>query len=140
MLAEIKGSQASIFAPNKSVIYNCSWKTKYVLRGIPLACVAVLAENRGWRQRWSTSFFSNKIQITCGIHKDLYCLFYKNHLDSLSASKIFVFRLTMTQTNLCSRCIRPGFFALFSIAGFFLTLRLFVTVFQNRNKRAYAKS
>ena len=74
----------------------------------------------------------NKIEITCGIHKDLYFLPCKNHHESLLASKIFVFRLTMTQTrlihfsNLCSSCIGPGFFALISIAGFLLILRLFV--------------
>ncbi len=76
--------------------------------------------------------FSNKIEITYGIHEDLYFLPYKNHHESLSASKIFVFRLTITQTglihcrNLCSNCIGPGFFALLSIARFLPTLRLFM--------------
>ncbi len=76
---------------------------------------------------------SNKIEITCGIHKGLYFLLYKNHHESLSASLIFVFRLTVTPTrlihcsNLCSSCIRPGLFAWLSIAGFRLTFRLFVT-------------
>ncbi len=56
---------------------------------------------------------SNKIEITCGIHEDLYFLPYKNHHESFSASKIFVLRRTMTQTrlihrsNLCSSGIGP---------------------------------
>ncbi len=76
--------------------------------------------------------FSNKIEITCGIHKGLYFLSHKNHHASLSASRVFFFRLTMTWTrlihriNLCSSCIGPGPFALLSIAGFLPTLRLFV--------------
>ncbi len=76
--------------------------------------------------------YSNKIEITCGIHKGLYFLLYKNHSKSLSASKIFILRLTMTRTkpihcsNLYSRCIGAGLFALLSIAGFLPTLRLFV--------------
>ena len=74
----------------------------------------------------------NKIEITCGIHEGLYFLLYKNHHESLSASKIFVFRLTLTWTRLihcsnsCSRCIGPGFSSLFIIAGFLPTFRLFV--------------
>ena len=74
---------------------------------------------------------SNKIEITFGIHKGLYFLPYKNYHKSLSMSRIFVLRLTITQTrlshcsNLCSSCIGPSFFALLSIAGFLLTLRLF---------------
>ncbi len=76
--------------------------------------------------------FSNKNEITCGIHQGLYCLAKKNHYESLSTSKINLLCLTMTQTrliycsNLCSSCIRSGFFALLSIAGFLPTLRLFV--------------
>ena len=76
---------------------------------------------------------SNKIEITCDIYEGLYFIPYKNHHESLSPSKIFVFRLTMTWTrliqcsNLCSSCIGPGFFALLTIAGFLLTLHLFVT-------------
>ena len=75
---------------------------------------------------------SNKIEITCGIHEGLYFFPYKNHHESLAASRIFVFCLTMTQTrlihcsNLYSSCIGPGFLALLSIAGFLLTLRPFV--------------
>ncbi len=76
--------------------------------------------------------FSNKIKITCGIYKSLYFLSHKDHHESLSASRILVFRLTMTRTrlihygNLCSSYTRPGSFALLSIARFFPTLRLFV--------------
>ncbi len=76
--------------------------------------------------------FSNKIGITCGIHESLYFLPYKNHHESLSASRIFVFCLTMTWTrliycsNLCCSCIWPSLFTLLSIAGFLLILRLFV--------------
>ncbi len=79
--------------------------------------------------------FSNKIEIICGIHKGLYFLPYKNYQESLSASRILVLCLTMTQTrlihcsNLCSSCIGSGFFALLSIAGFLLILRFFVTFF-----------
>ncbi len=74
----------------------------------------------------------NKIEITCGIYEGPYFLPHKNHHESLSASKIFALRLTMTQTrlfhcsNTCSSCIKPGFFALLSIVRFLLTLRLFV--------------
>ncbi len=76
--------------------------------------------------------FLNKIEITCGIHESLYFLPHKNQHESLSASKVFVFYLTMTQTrlihhgNLCSSCIGPGPFALLSIARLLPTLRLFV--------------
>ncbi len=76
--------------------------------------------------------FLNKIEITCGIHEDLYFLPYKNYDESLSASRIFLLRLTMPRTrlihcsNLCSGCIVPGFFALLSIAGFLPTLHFFV--------------
>ncbi len=76
--------------------------------------------------------FSNKIEITYGIHEILYFLPQKNQHESLSAIRVFVFRLTMTRTrlihycNLCSRCIGPGPFALLSIARFLPTLRLFV--------------
>ncbi len=76
--------------------------------------------------------FSNKIENTCGIHEGLYFLSHKNHHESLSASKVFLFRLTMTQTrlihrsNLCSSCIEPVPFVLLSIAGFLPALRLFV--------------
>ena len=76
---------------------------------------------------------SNKIEITRSIHKGLYFLPYKNHHESLLASEIFVFCLTMTQTRLiyysqlCSGCIGLGLFALLSIARFLSTLRLFVT-------------
>ncbi len=74
----------------------------------------------------------NKIEITFGIHEGQYFLPYKNHHELLSASKIFALRLTMTRTklihcsNLCPRCIGPGFFALLSIVWFLATLRLFV--------------
>ncbi len=73
--------------------------------------------------------FSNKIEITCGIHERLYFL---THHESLSASRVFFFRLTMTRTrfihrsNLCTSCIGPGPFALLSIARFLPILRLFV--------------
>ncbi len=76
--------------------------------------------------------FSNKIEITCGIHEGLYFLSHKNHHESLSASRVFLFHLTMTRTrlihrrNLCSSCIGPGPFALLSIARFLPTLSLFV--------------
>ncbi len=76
--------------------------------------------------------FLNKIKITLGIHKRLYFLSYKNHHESLLASRVFIFCLTMTRTrlihrsNLWSSCIGPGPFALLSIAGFLPTLRLFV--------------
>ena len=76
--------------------------------------------------------FSNKIDITCGIHENLYLLPYKNHHESLSASSIFILCLTMNQTglihyiNLLFSCIGPDFFALLSIAGFLPTLLLFV--------------
>ncbi len=76
--------------------------------------------------------FSNKIEITCGIHESLYFLPHKNHHESLSASRILVFCLTMTRTrlihhgNLCSSCTWPGSFPLLRIARFLLTLRLFV--------------
>ncbi len=76
--------------------------------------------------------FSNKIEITCGIHESLYFLPYKNHYESLSASKVFVLCLTMTWTrlihcsNLCSSCIGPSFFALLSIEVFLPILHLFV--------------
>ncbi len=76
--------------------------------------------------------FSNKIEITCSIHKGLYFMLYKNHHESLKASRILVFRLTMTWSrlihcsNLRSSYVGPGLFALLSIAGFFLILRLFV--------------
>ncbi len=76
--------------------------------------------------------FSNKIETTCGIHERLYFFSHKNHHESLSASRVFLFCLTMTRTRLihrrtlCSSCIGPGPFALLSIVGFLLTLRLFV--------------
>ncbi len=76
--------------------------------------------------------FSNKIEITCGIDERRYYLSHKNHHESLSTSRVFLFRLTMTRTrlihrgNLCSICIGPGPFALLSIARFLPTLRLFV--------------
>ncbi len=76
--------------------------------------------------------FSNKIEITCGIHEGLYFLPHNNHHESLLASRILVLRLTITQTrlihysNLCSSCIGPGPFALLRIARFLPTLRLFV--------------
>ncbi len=76
--------------------------------------------------------FSNKIEITYGIHKSLYFLPHKNHHESLSASRILVLRLKMTRTrfihygNLYSSCIGPGPFAFLSIARFLLTLRFFV--------------
>ncbi len=76
--------------------------------------------------------YSNRIEITCDIHKSLYFLPYKNHHESLPARRVFVHRLTMTWTrlihcsNLCSSSIGLGFFALLSLAGFLLTLRLFV--------------
>ncbi len=76
--------------------------------------------------------FLNKIEITYGIHEGLYFLPYKKHHESLSASRIFVFRLTMTRTRLihcsllCCSCIEPAFFMLLSIAGFLSTLRFFV--------------
>ena len=82
--------------------------------------------------RMVRNVFSNKIEITCGIHEGLYFLPYKNHHESLSASRILIFCLTMTETrlihysNLFSSYIRPGPFALLSIARFLLTLRLFV--------------
>ncbi len=81
------------------------------------------------------NFFSNKIEITCGIHESLYFLPYKNHHESSSANRVVVFRLTMIRTrlihygNLCSSCIRPGLFALLSIARFLPTLRLLVAFF-----------
>ncbi len=77
----------------------------------------------------------NKIEIACGIHKGLYFLPYKKYHKSLSASRIFVFCLTITWTrlihcnNLCSSCIGPGFLTLLSIAGFLPTLHLFVAFF-----------
>ncbi len=77
--------------------------------------------------------FSNKIEITCGIHEGLYFLAPKNYHELLSESRILVFRLTMTGTrlinyeNLYSSCIRPGHFAFFSIARFLPTFSLFVT-------------
>ncbi len=76
--------------------------------------------------------FSNKIEITCGIHESLYFLPHKNHHESLSASRILVFRLTMTRTklihygNLGSSRTGPGPFALLSITRFLPSLRLFV--------------
>ena len=76
--------------------------------------------------------FSNKIEITCSIQESLYFLPHKNHHESLSASRILLFCLTMTQTrlihhdNLCSSCIWPGPIMLLKIAGFLLTLRLLV--------------
>ncbi len=76
--------------------------------------------------------FSNKIEITCDIHKGLYFLPPKNYHESLSASRILVLCLIMTRTrlihysNLCSSCIGLGSFALLSIAGFLPTLRFFV--------------
>ena len=76
--------------------------------------------------------FSNKIEITCGIHESLYFLPHKNHHESLTTTKILVFRLTITQTrlihycNLWSSCIGPGPLALLSIAGFLPTLLPFV--------------
>ncbi len=76
--------------------------------------------------------FSNKIENTCSIHEGLYFMSQKNHHESLSASRVFLFRLTMTRTrlihrsNLCSICIGLGPFALLSIAGFLPTLHLFV--------------
>ncbi len=78
------------------------------------------------------SVFSNKIEIICGIHESLYFLSHKSHHDSLSASRVLLFRLTRSQTrlihrsNLCSSYIGPLPFALLSIAGFLPTLRLFV--------------
>ncbi len=79
--------------------------------------------------------FSNKIEITCGIHEGLYFLSHKNHHESLSASRVFFFRLTMTRSrlihrsNLCSSCIGPGPFALLSIARFLPILHLFVAFY-----------
>ncbi len=78
------------------------------------------------------NIFSNQIEITCGIHESLYFLPHKNHHESLSASRLFVFRLTMTPTrlihygNLCSNCIAPGPSGLLSIVRVLPTLRLFV--------------
>ncbi len=79
-----------------------------------------------------SNVFLNKIEITYDIHEGLYFLSYKNHHQLLSASRVFLFRLTMTRTrlihcsNLCSSCIGPDSFALLSIPGFLPTLRLFV--------------
>ena len=76
--------------------------------------------------------FSNKIEITCGIHEGLYFLLYKNHHESSSVCRTFVLFLTMTSirlihfSNLYSSCIGPGFFALLCIAEFLSTLRFFV--------------
>ncbi len=76
--------------------------------------------------------FSNKIKITCNIHESLYFLPHKNHHESLSASRILLFHLMITQTrlihhsNLCSSCIGPGPSALLRIAGFLPKLCLFV--------------
>ena len=78
------------------------------------------------------NIFSNKIEITCGIHESLYILPHKNHHESLSVSMILVFCLTMTwirlihYSDLCSSYIGPGLFVLLSIARFLLTFRLFV--------------
>ncbi len=72
--------------------------------------------------------FLNKIEITCGIYMGLFFLPYKNHHKSLSASRILVLHLTMTQTKLihcgylCSSCIWLGLLVLLSIAGFLSTL------------------
>ncbi len=76
--------------------------------------------------------FSNRIEITCVIYESLFFLPYKNLHEPLSSSRIIVLRPKMTLTrvihcsNLYSRCIGPGFFALLSITGFLPTLRLFV--------------
>ncbi len=76
--------------------------------------------------------FSNKIEITCGIHEGLYFFLYKNHHESSSVCRTFVLFLTMTSirlihfSNLYSSCIGPGFFALLCIAEFLPTLRFFV--------------
>ena len=87
------------------------------------------------KMRMVRNVFLNKIEITCDIHESLYFLPHKNHNESLSMSRILVFRLTMTRTrlihyrNLRSRCIGPGPFPLLSIVRFLLTLRLFVAFF-----------
>ena len=85
------------------------------------------------KTRMVRNVFSNKIEITCGIHEGLYFLPLKNQHESLSTSKILVFCLTISRTrfihysNLCSSCIGPSVPALLSIARFLPTLRLFVT-------------
>ena len=87
--------------------------------------------------------FLNKIEITRGIHKGLHFLPYKNYHESLSARKIFLLRLTITQTRLIhysklySSCIEPGLFALLSIAVFLPTLRLYVVSFTLEAKNLF---
>ncbi len=88
------------------------------------------------KERLETKMVRNvlldKIEITYGIHQGLYFLTYKKHHESLSVNRIFVLCLTMIQTrlihcsNLCSSCIGPAFFALFSITLFLPKLCLFV--------------
>ena len=81
------------------------------------------------------NFFSNMIEIICCLNKGLFFLPHKNNHESLSANRIFVLCLTMTQTrfilccNLCFSCIKLGLFVLLSIAGFLSTLLLFVALF-----------
>ncbi len=126
MLAEVRETQASRCMPNESVICRVS------LEGYTASlCCGSCGKDRP-ETKMVCNVFSNKIVITCGIDERLYFLSHKNHHESLSASRVFLFRLTMTQTilihrsNLCSSCIGPGPFALLSIARFLLTLRLFV--------------
>ncbi len=81
------------------------------------------------------NIFLNKIETTCSIQESLYFLPHKDYHESLSASKILVFRLPITRTTLihcnklCSTCIGPCPFALLSIARFLSTLGLFVAFF-----------
>ena len=62
MLVEVKESLVSICVPNESVIWNCSWKTEYVLRGIPSAYVADLAGKKGQRRRWFAMSFRIRLR------------------------------------------------------------------------------
>ncbi len=135
MLAEVKGSRASRCTPNESVICNRSWKTEYILRGIPPACVAARAGKKDRRRRWFAMSFRIRLRSLAVSTRPCTSCHTRTTHESLSTSRIFVFRLTITRTrlihcsNLCSSCIRPGLFTLLSAARFLLTLRLLVAFY-----------